>query len=134
MDLSKRNDIVALEDSMRGVDPEFKEGLRHFFGHQTYAREMSLKRDDVVVGKIHRYPCINILSKGRVLVGGEFEAESYDAPYTWVSPAGTKRAIVCLEDCVWTGMWSNPTDTRDLEEIEKYLIADSFSALEEVCG
>lgn len=130
MELAKRSDIVALEESMQGVDPDFQEGLRHFFGFKTYCREMTLEADSVVVGKIHKFPCINILSKGKVRVVGEFESDVYEAPHTWVSLPGTKRAIYAMEDCIWSGMWMNPTDTRDLEEIERYLIADSFAALE----
>ena len=117
---------------MTGVDPDFQEGLRHYFGYKTYAREMTLKADDLVVGKLHRFPCINILSQGKVVVEGEFEAETYEAPFTWVSCAGTKRAIYALTDCIWTGMWHIPMDTQDLDEIETYLIADSYSALEGV--
>ncbi len=132
--LARRSNVMALEESMQGMDPEFKEGLEHYFGHKTYAREMTLPADSLVVGKIHRFPCINILSKGVVRVEGEFESTVYSAPCTWVSCAGTKRAIYVIDDCVWTGMWSNPTDTRDLEEIEKYLIADSYAALEDICG
>jgi len=125
---------MALQEAMTGIDPGFQEGLNHYFGYKTYAREMTLAADSLVVGKIHRFPCINILLKGVVRVEGEFENTVYSAPCTWVSCAGTKRAIYVVEDCIWTGMWSNPTDTRDLAEIEEYLIADSYSALEEPCG
>jgi hypothetical protein len=129
-----RSKVLDLEKAMQGIDPDFKEGLNHYFGYKTYAREMTLFAGNIVVGKIHRFPCINILSKGSVRVEGEFESEIYTAPFTWVSCAGTKRAIYALKDCIWTGMWQNPTDTRDLEEIEKYLIAENFAALEDVCG
>jgi hypothetical protein len=133
-DLTVRHSVVELEAAMIGLDPDFKEGLSHYFGYNTYAREMTLEAGNLVVGKIHRFPCINILSKGKVRVEGEFESIEYTAPHTWVSCAGTKRAIYVLEDCIWTGMWSNPTGTRDLEAIERYLIAETYSALEETCG
>jgi hypothetical protein len=132
--LAIRTNLAELESAMQGVDPDFKEGLNHYFGYRTYAREMTLEAGNLVVGKLHRFPCINILSKGKVRVEGEFESTEYTAPHTWVSCAGTKRAIYVIEDCIWTGMWENPTDTRDLEEIEQYLIADDYSALEGPCG
>jgi len=31
---------------------------------------------------------------------------------------GTKRLIKCVEDCVWINVIANPTDTRDMKEIE----------------
>jgi hypothetical protein len=129
-DLAIRNSIVELESAMHGLDPDFQEGLAHYFGYNTYAREMTLEAGNLVVGKIHRFPCINILSKGRVRVEGEFESTEYTAPHTWVSCAGTKRAIYVLEDCIWTTVHGNPSNTKDLAVLEEQLIAESYSALE----
>ena len=129
MELMTRSALLELEEAMRGGD--FEAETHHHFALQTYAREMRLPVDTVIVGKIHRFPCINILSKGKVLVSGEFERAVYEAPHTWVSVAGTKRAVLCLEDCVWTTLHQNPTNTRDLDELEGYLIADTYAALED---
>lgn len=130
---TKRSSLLNLEDAIKSMgDTGFEVETLHHFGMQTYAREMRVAADSVIVGKIHRYPCINILSQGEVIVEGEFESSTYKAPHTWVSCAGTKRAICVLEDSVWTTIHQNPTDTRDLDEIEKYLIAETYSALEEL--
>jgi hypothetical protein len=126
----KRAAILELEDAMRGVDNDFEADSRHYFGHQTYVREMRLTAGGVIVGKLHRYPCVNILSRGCVRVEGEFESATYEAPYTWVSCAGTKRAVIALDDVVWSTVHQNPTGTEDLTELERYLIADSYEALE----
>ena len=128
--LRSRGDILALEASMIGMDPGFEEGLEHFFGHQTYARQMTLSKGSLIVGKLHRFSCVNILSKGAVRVEGEFESDTYTAPHTWVSRAGTKRAIVAIEDCIWTTIHGNPTNTQDMSELENMLIAESYEALE----
>jgi len=130
--LARRSNVLALEESMQGVDPEFKEGLNHYFGFQTYAREMTLPADSLVVGKLHRFPCINFLTKGKVSVGSEEGNEVVEAPATWISPKGTKRAIYVIEDCIWTTVHGNPTNTQDLEELEKALIAESYAALEDL--
>lgn len=128
-ELRRRSDILDLEKSMIGMDPDFKEGLEHYFGDKTYAREMTLEAGNLVVGKIHKFPCINILSKGVVEVAGEFEGGTYTAPYTWVSCAGSKRAIIALEDCIWTTVHANPTDTQDLSVLEAEIIASDYNEL-----
>lgn len=130
---AKRSTLLNLEAAMKAMgDTGFEVETCHHFGYQTYAREMRVAADSVIVGKIHKYPCINILSQGSVIVEGEFESATYEAPHTWVSCAGTKRAICVLEDCIWTTIHQNPTDTRDMDEIEKYLIAETYSVLEEL--
>lgn len=126
-ELRRRSEIFDLEEAMVGMDPDFKEGLEHYFGYKTYAREMTLEAGNLVVGKIHRFPCINILSKGVVQVAGEFEGGTYTAPYTWVSCAGSKRAIVALEDCIWTTVHSNPSNTQDLSVLESEIIASDYN-------
>ena len=43
-----------------------------------------------------------------------------------ISSPGTKRALIALTDLVWITIHHNPTNTRDLKEIEKIVIADSY--------
>lgn len=51
-----------------------------------------------------------------------------EAPYTFVSEPGTKRAVLALEDTLWTTV--HVTDETDLEKIEEYVIAPTYEALE----
>jgi hypothetical protein len=52
----------------------------------------------------------------RVLIDGTFVDVS--APFTVVSPPGTKRIAIAVTDCVWTTILG--TDETDPEVIEKH--------------
>jgi hypothetical protein len=131
-DLTVRNSVVELESAMRGMDTvtDWEEGMRHHFGEGTYVREVQRKADSVIVGKIHRNSCVNVLISGRMVIESEFEGGTYEAPAVWVSPAGNKRAIYYLTDCQWMTIHGNPSNTQDLAVLEKQLIAENYSALE----
>jgi hypothetical protein len=42
--------------------------------------------------------------------------------------------VYALTDVIWTTYHANPTDTQDLQQLEKEVIADSYSALEMYTG
>jgi hypothetical protein len=102
--------------------------VRHIFAPGCYAREMTIPKGIVIIGKIHRHRHVNIISKGKVRVATEFGVEHFEAPYTFVSEVGTKRAVVALEDTVWTTI--HVTDETDLDKIEDYVIAKDYDMLE----
>jgi hypothetical protein len=106
--------------------------LEHIFTPGIYTRQITIKAGTVVVGKIHRHEHPSFLMSGRVrVVTEEGGMEEIIAPKVMVSPSGTKRAVFALEDAVWVTVHSNPTDTQDLDEIEKEVIAKTFKEIEE---
>lgn len=102
--------------------------VRHIFAPGCYAREMTIPKGIVIIGKIHRHRHVNIISKGKVRVATEFGIEQFEAPYTFVSEVGTKRAVFALEETVWTTI--HVTDETDLDKIEDYVIAKDYATLE----
>ncbi len=47
----------------------------------------------------------------------EFERDVYEAPVTFVSKVGTKRAVYAEEDTIWTTIHiTNETDTDKVED------------------
>src|SRR5690348_7480671 len=67
--------------------------FRHFFAPTKdrkfiYAREMSAPKDSVIIGKIHRFPCINFVMKGRIVVATDEGEIDFRAPTIFISPAG----------------------------------------------
>ena len=60
---------------------------------------------------------------------GEYEIE---APHTFVSGAGIKKAGYVVEDTIWINVhpWNGEDD---LKELETKLIAPSYDALEDKC-
>jgi hypothetical protein len=61
-------------------------------------------------------------------VATEFGSLQLDAPCTFVSEAGTKRAVYALEDTIWTTI--HVTNETDLEKIEDYVIAKDYNELD----
>jgi hypothetical protein len=82
-----------------------------------------LKYHDRFTSKIHKTQHPFTISKGRVMVcidAGEWV--EYEAPYTGITQAGTRRVLYVVEDCVWTTYHLNPSNTEDLQEIEDRII------------
>ena len=81
----------------------------------------------LLTGKIHKHKHPNFLLKGEVLVltetGG---SEVLKAPLSMISEPGTKRALYAITDLVWTTIHHNPTNTEDLKELEKIVIAKDY--------
>ena len=127
-----RADILNLEDSMRAQEG-FEEGngpckITHYFAPGVYAREMWMPKNCLITGKIHMTEHLNMLSQGKVSVSNKGDSITMEAPYTFVSPVGTKRAIYAHEDSTWTTI--HATDLQDPEEIEAEIIAESFEELD----
>lgn len=95
----------------------------HHFSKGIYCREMHLPAGATAVGKIHKYPHINILSKGEVSIVTEDGVFRVKAPYTMHAPAGQNCAAYAHEDTVWTTI--HATEDTDLEVIENKFIAKS---------
>lgn len=126
---------MALEKAMEsteGYDPEGKTLCRitHYFAPGVYAREMWMPAGCLITGKIHLTEHLNMLSQGRVEVSNMGESIHMEAPHTFVSPVGTKRAIYAHEDSTWTTI--HATDLTDPEEIEAQIIAESFEELDRI--
>lgn len=109
--------------------PEVDCPLQHVFPPGLYLRTIFIPKGTVIVGKIHRHQHGNILSQGEVAVLTESGGlERLRGPITMVSEPGTKRAVYALTDVVWTTIHLNPTNTQDLEQLEREIIAPTYQA------
>lgn len=111
--------IKALEVAMREL-PQFEEELFHYFCHGVYARQMNVPKGTVLVGKKHKRNCINFIMSGEVEVVSAEGKQRIKAPEIFVSPAGTKRAMVAIEDLVWVTV--HASEETDLDKLEAELI------------
>lgn len=128
---ASREQIMALQALMVKEFPQDWEAdfpVVHTFAPGLYARQMTIPKGGVIIGKIHRHAHVNTISKGRVWVVTEFAKEELSAPITFVSKPGTKRVVMAQEETVWTTY--HPTDETDLEKIEQHVIAPTYEALE----
>lgn len=114
------DNVLRLEASMSEM-PRLEISVKHYFSKGVYAREIFIPKGAVLVGHIHKYENLNIVSKGEISVTTENGVERISAPFTVVSPAGTKRAAYAHEDTIWTTI--HGTDETDVEKIESIFVA-----------
>jgi hypothetical protein len=105
--------------------------LKHSFADEIYVREIMIPANIVLTGKVHKHSHPNFLMQGKVEVYTEFGGyEILEAPLSMISKAGTKRVVKTLSDTIWITIHSNPTNTQDLDELEKIVIAEDYNAYE----
>jgi len=132
--LQKRSGILELEGALM----EFEDGenvvkgdsevfpLKHTFTDGIYIRQMSMKKDSFVIGKIHKHNHVWFLLTGEISVADENDTVDYIAPCYVEAPAGSKRMIYAHKDSIWVNVHANPTGTQDLEELEELIIAKDY--------
>ena len=121
--------LMAQDDNLTPEEAEDKY-ITHHFAPGTYTRTMVIPAGLCIVGKIHRHAHINVVSYGRLKVVTEFGDEIIVGPKVWVSEPGTKRALVSLEDSLWTTIHANPNDLRDTDALEAEIIAPDFETFD----
>jgi hypothetical protein len=126
-----RDKIVALESAMERIAGAVKGDdaapLEHSFGDGLYRRTIHMPRGMWITSKIHKMKHFFYITQGSCMVWDEKGGKLLKAPYEGVTLAGTKRLLYILEDCTWTTV--HKTDSIDLAEIEREIIAESFSDL-----
>jgi len=124
------NKMDALEKVLRSL-PDSVEGsgdVHHHFAHGAYVRELRVPKDQVVLGKIHRYENINMLIAGTALiVTSDGTQDKISAPHIFVSAAGVQKAVRTITDCVFVNVMA--TESTDLDEIEQEFTCKSYKEL-----
>lgn len=105
--------------------------VKHHFSQGVYAREMFIPKGTVLTGKIHKYTQLNIMSQGELSVLTEEGIKRVKAPFTIVSPPGTKRIAYAHEDTIWTTI--HGTEETDLGRIEEHFVAQSDQEYLDFC-
>lgn len=115
-----RSKIFEAEAIMKSM-PQIELKVKHHFSKNVYARELIIPSGVTLVGEIHKFENLNILSQGNMLVAIENKIEQINAPFTVVSPAGTKRIAYTLSECIWITI--HGTDEKDINLIKNHFIA-----------
>ena len=133
--LERRQQIMDFEQALASVpgavfgDSDLAP-LTHRFAEGMYVRQIELKAGTFVTGKIHKHCHPAFILSGEVSVITEEDgAQRIKGPMAMISPAGTKRAIYVHEDTVWITVHLNPNELRDLDKLEKEIIAASYDEL-----
>src|SRR5882757_2287742 len=114
-ELSDRMKVEILETEMRKHEQRVIP-IKHYFSPGIYAREITIPADTLLTGRIHKYEQLNILSGGEISVLTDDGMKRVAAPFTVVSPPGTKRIAYAHTDCTWTTILA--TEETDPEAIE----------------
>ena len=143
--VNSRKKILELENAMINIADEVSvEGdgknivrdgkispIKHAFADGVYIRQMDMVKDTVVVGAIHKHLHVWFLLTGHVTIATEDTTEDYIAPCYVVSTPGVKRVILANEDSIFVNIHKNPSNTRDLDELEKEIVALNYEEYEE---
>lgn len=111
--------------------PDHLEGdcfpLKHSFAPGNYAREITLPKDSLIVGKLHKHAHFNFILRGDVSVLTEEGPKRLKGPCYFVSFPGTKRVVYAHEETVWITV--HPTNETDLAKIEDEVIAKDYASI-----
>lgn len=126
-----RERILDIEEKMKQM-PGAMIGdcfpLKHTFVDGAYVREITMPKGMLVVSKIHKVCHPYFILKGEVSVLTEEGVVRLKAPYSGITPAGTKRILYIHEDTVWTTV--HVTKETDIEKIEEEIIAKTFDEVD----
>lgn len=126
-----RQKVLAFE-SLAKEQPQLDLKVVDYFSHGVYARELHIPAGTILTGEIHKFENLNILSKGRISVLTEDGMKEIEAPFTIVSPPGTKRIAYAHTDCIWTTV--HGTFEKNVDKIKETFIATSEQEWLEFCG
>lgn len=130
--LGKSLPLMTVEKARNVELAQIELKIEHHFSLGIYARTMYMPKNAVVVGKLHKYPQLNILSQGEVTVRSDNEVKRVIAPYIYSAPAGIKRILYAHEDVVWTTILG--TNETNIEKIEQYFIAETEQEYIDFCN
>lgn len=115
--------IKALKDYLVEIGGDTSEGdPQHFFADGMYGRVLPIAARRVVIGKMHRHEHLVMLMAGECVISTADGMRRFTGPHVWVSQPGEQRVLTTLTDCVFMTTHLNPTNTRDMAEVEAYVI------------
>ena len=125
-------DGINIEGDGKRVVTESKIApIKHTFADGIYVRQMDMKQGGVVVGAIHKHLHVWFLLTGHVTIATEDTTEDYIAPCYVVSTPAVKRVILANEKSIFVNIHKNPSNTKDLDVLEKEIVALNYKEYEE---
>lgn len=115
------NDMLALPDKAELP-------LAHEFVDGMYIRRLFIPKGTLLVGKIHKQDCINVVESGDIAIMTETGAKRVKAGYLLASPPGIQKVGFANEDTVFTNIFR--TDETDIDKLEQALVWDSYESME----
>ncbi len=129
-----RNSIVDFQTSLEkseDIDVFFGDTencpVKNTFADGMHVREITIPKGIFAIGKIHLHEHVSFLLKGKmIIVDEENGRQVIEAPQTIISQPGIKRAVYAIEDCVFTNVFANPTNEKNIEKLEKNNVVNTY--------
>lgn len=130
------NDLISIADG-KNIVAGTKENpivnnneqipINHFFMDGVYVRKMTMFTGYIVIGAIHKHKHMCFLLKGHLSVASSSGVKEYIAPCYIISEPGEKRILYAHEDSEWYNTHKNVSNTKDVNKLEKEIVAVSYS-------
>jgi hypothetical protein len=119
--------IMQLTHTMLAMPGEKREfQVEHTFRDGMYMRKLFIPKGSLIVGKIHKVDCMNIVAQGDISVLTETGSARVRAGFTLASPAGIQKVGYAHEDTIFINVFR--TDETDVDRIEQAIAWDSYEA------
>jgi hypothetical protein len=120
---------LILDDELDCFDnrpyEEYEPEVTHGFSDKVYLREIFMKANSYVIGKLHKTEHFNIILKGSAYVMMNDDVHYITAPFTFVSPANTRKILFVTEDMIWQTVHVNPDNTKEVSVLEERYVDDT---------
>ena len=100
--------------------------IDHFFMDGVYIRRMTMYQGYLVIGAIHKHKHMCFLLEGHLSVASSSGVKEYVAPCYIISEPGEKRILYAHKDSYWYNTHRNPDNIKDVQELEKQIVALSY--------
>lgn len=129
-----RNSILDFQESLSNL-PEGQVAfgdsdicpVTNTFADGMHVRQIEIPKGIFAIGKIHLKEHVSFLLKGKmVIVDEENGRQTIEAPATIISQPGVKRAVYAIEDCVFTNVFHNPSNDKNIKVLEKNNVVDTY--------
>ena len=118
--------VIAGTEENPIVNDSDKIPIDHFFMDGVYIRKMTMYQGTIVIGAIHKHLHMCFLLKGHLSVASSSGVKEYIAPCYIIAEPGEKRILYSHEDSCWYNTHENPSNTEDVAELEKQIVALSY--------
>ena len=129
-----RREVIALEQSLLAALGDQNMALalpvQNWFAQGMYARALSIPKDCVLTGAIHRQDHLSILLKGEMTITSEYGPQRIRAGDVFVTRAGAKKAGFAHEDSVFLTV-ERTDETTEAAAQEQLVTNDYESFLKE---
>jgi hypothetical protein len=102
--------------------------VEHEFGDGLYIRRLLIPKGTLIVGRVHKIGCVNVVEQGDIAVLTESGAMRVRTGFLVHSPAGLQKLGYANEDTVFTNIFS--TNETDIETLEAMIVCDTHDQIE----